>query len=176
MHTVYLDDNNFISIACPRCRKTRDIDATPLLKKKGDVKLTFRFKCRFCDCGHKDCAECETENCANGNTNVVVVERRKFFRKVVHLPGLLRSESGKRHSIRVLDLSRTGLRTKVLSPHAFRVDQRLVVEFNLDDARGTPVKKTILVRKVNEKVVDGEFIETDVYDQNDKAIGFYLMR
>jgi hypothetical protein len=33
------------------------IDATPFLKKKGSVKPTYRFKCKYCDCGHNDCSD-----------------------------------------------------------------------------------------------------------------------
>jgi len=50
------------------------------------------------------------------------------------------------------------------------------VEFTLDDGKDTPIKKQLVVRKINDKVVDGEFIETDNYDKNDKAIGFCLMK
>lgn len=173
MQKVYLDDNNVITVICPKCCKTKDIDATPFLKKQGLINLTFRFKCEFCDCGHKDCKECKESNCSN--INIINIDRRKFYRKKVNLSGFLLAVNNKKHSIRVLDLSRTGLKTKTLAPHNIQVDQKLTVEFTLDDEKGTSVKKQLVVRKINNKVVDGEFIETDSYDKNDKAIGFYLM-
>lgn len=175
MQKVYLNDNNTITVSCPRCQKTKDIDAIPFLKSKGLVKLNFRFKCEYCDCGHIDCKECKEANCASGNTNMIAIDRRKFYRKKVNLPGFFLGEKGKRFSIRVLDLSRTGLRAKILTPNTFQVDQKLQVQFTLDDAKETNVQKYIVVRKTDGKVVDGEFTDSDAYDKNDKAIGFYLM-
>jgi hypothetical protein len=176
MQKVYPNDNNIIAVICPKCKKTKEIDATPFLKKQGLVNLTFRFKCEFCDCGHKDCQECKEGSCTNSNTNIITIERRKFFRKKVDLPGFLVSADGKRHSIRVLDLSRTGVGTKVQIPHTLQVDQILQLEFTLDDGKETLIKKQLVVRKINDKVVDGEFTETENYDKNDKEIGFYLMK
>ena len=176
MQKVYLDDNNEITVICPKCKKTKNIDATPFLKNKGLVKLTFRFKCELCDCGHKDCRECKETNCDKSNINIINIERRKFYRKKVNLTGSLLAANGKRHSIRVLDLSRTGIRTMTLAPHTFKIDQELTVEFMLDDEKNTAVKKQLIVKKTNDKVVDGEFIETDNFDKNDKVIGFYLMK
>src|SRR5512147_1120175 len=100
MQKVYLDENNAITVSCPRCSKSRTIDATPFLKSQGTVKLTYRFKCTYCDCGHKECADCKVDNCTNGNSNIIAIERRKFFRKKVDLPGSLVGEKGRRHPIR----------------------------------------------------------------------------
>jgi hypothetical protein len=176
MQKVYLDDNNGITVICPKCKKAQNINATPFLKKQGLVKLTFRFKCELCDCGHKNCHECKESNCTNSNINIINIERRKFYRQKVNLAGSLLAENGKKHSIRVLDLSRTGLRMKTLAPHNIQVDHKLTVDFNLDDEKNTPIKKQLVVRKIDDKIVDGQFAETDNYDTNDKAIGFYLMK
>jgi hypothetical protein len=176
MKKLYLEDNNVVTVSCPQCKKTREIDATPFLKKEGLVKLTFRFKCNFCDCGHKECSECKEGECSNGNTNIFSLERRKFYRKKVNLSGSIIGENGKRFSIRVLDLSRTGLKMKVLTPNTFHEDQNVQLEFFLDDARETHILKQIVIRKTDNKVVDGEFLATDRYDHNDKVIGFYLMQ
>jgi hypothetical protein len=177
MKKLYLEDNNVVTVSCPQCKKTREIDATPFLKKEGLVKLTFRFKCNSCDFGHsRDCSGCKEGDCSNGHTNIFTLERRKFYRKKVNLSGSIIGEDDKRFSIRVLDLSRTGLRMKVLTPNTFHVDQNVQVEFFLDDAKETQILKQIVIRKTDNKVVDGEFLATDRYDHNDKVIGFYLMK
>ncbi len=177
---VYLDEANRIKVSCPQCKKIRDIDATPFLKKKGLIRLTFHFKCKFCDCGHKDCRDCPESDCPNcntdDNTNIITIERRRFFRKKVDLPGELFGENKQKYPIRVLDLSRTGIRTKVLKTHDFRIAQKLLVEFTLDDAKSNVVKKLIVIRNIDGKMVAGEFTETDEYNKSDKAIGFYLMK
>ncbi|MGB3222136.1 MAG: PilZ domain-containing protein [Desulforhopalus sp.] len=175
MQKVYLEDNNVVTVSCPKCKKTRKIDATPYLKKEGLVQLTFRFKCNSCDCGHKDCSGCNGSDCSNGHSNSFILERRKFYRKKVNLSGSIIGNSGKRYSIRVRDLSRTGLKMKVLSPHAFQVDERILVEFFLDDVKETQINKEVVIRKTDDKEVDGEFLATEGFDNNDKIIGFYLM-
>lgn len=175
MLKVYPNEDNKVTLRCPNCSKVKNIDVSPFLKKEGAAKLKYRFKCSHCDCGHKDCAECKDKSCANDNTNIVMIERRKFFRKKVNLPGVLQDKEGRRHPIRLLDLSRTGVRTKIITNHTLQLGQKLQLEFNLDDAKETAIKKLLVVRKIEAKVVDGEFIETDSFDKNDKAIGFYLM-
>jgi c-di-GMP-binding flagellar brake protein YcgR len=105
-----------------------------------------------------------------------ILERRKFFRKKVNLSGSIIGDSGKRYSIRVRDLSRTGLRMEVLTPHAFQVDERILVEFFLDDVKETQISKGVVIRKADDKVVDGEFLATESFDNSDKVIGFYLMK
>lgn len=175
MQKVYPDKNNIITVSCPHCSKSRRIDASPYLGRKGATRLKYRFKCSYCDCGHKDCAECKEGQCANDNSNLVLIERRKFFRKKVNLRGTLQNRENKPLQIRVLDISRTGVKTRALSGHTFQVGEKLLARFNLDDARETPVSKMIIVRKVEGRTLDGEFLETDSYDKNDKAIGFYLM-
>lgn len=149
---------------------------TPFLQKDGPVKLTYRFKCSSCDCGHKDCRECRISGCTNGNSNIIQVERRKFFRKKVNLQGSLIGETGRRHPLRVLDLSRTGLRTRMLSSHKFLVGRKVQVEFTLDDVRETAIVKQIVIRRIDGKTVDGEFTEHPDFARYDKAIGFYLMK
>jgi hypothetical protein len=105
-----------------------------------------------------------------------ILERRKFYRKKVNLSGSIIGGSGKRYSIRVHDLSRTGLRMEVLTPHTFQVDNKILVEFFLDDVKETQINKQVVVRKAGDKVVDGEFPATESFDYNDKVIGFYLMK
>lgn len=176
MQKVYLEDNNVVTVSCPQCKKTREIDATPYLKKEGLVQLSFRFKCNSCDCGHKDCNECKGSDCSNGHSNIFILERRKFYRKKVNLSGSIIGNRGKRYSIRVHDLSRTGLKLEVLTPHAFQVDRKILVEFFLDDVKETQISKQVVIRKTDDKVVDGEFLTTESFDNSDKVIGFYLMK
>lgn len=175
MQKVYLEDNNVVTVSCPKCKKTREVDATPYLNKEGLVQLSFRFKCNSCDCGHKDCSGCEENDCSNGHSNIFILERRKFYRKKVNLSGSIIGDTGKRYSIRVRDLSRTGLKLEVLTPHAFQVDETILVEFFLDDVKETLISKGVVIRKTDDKEVDGEFLATESFDNNDKVIGFYLM-
>lgn len=176
MEKAYLDENNSITLHCPGCGLIKEVDVSAYLEKDGPIKLSYRFHCDNCTCGHKDCKECSNNNCTNGHTNVIEVERRKFFRKKVNLAGSLTDRSGRSQAIRVIDLSRSGVKIKLFTQHRFTSGTRLVAEFTLDNARKTSVKKEIIVRKYEDNIVDGEFLLSENVDASDKAIGFYLMQ
>ena len=54
--------------------------------------------------------------------------------------------------------------------------QQFTIEFTLDDAKSSLIAKEIIIRKIVDKTVTGEFINTRNYDVDDKIIGFYLMK
>lgn len=54
--------------------------------------------------------------------------------------------------------------------------QQFTIEFTLDDAKSSLITKEIIIRKIVDKTVTGEFINTRNYDVDDKIIGFYLMK
>jgi len=175
MQTAYINDNNRVVLSCPRCKKTREIDATPYLKNSGQARIAIKFKCSTCDCGHQSCKECREANCSNGNTNIIYLERRKFFRKKVSLPGHIRDRK-KRFAVTILNLSRTGLKIKVRPSHTFQPGQKLVVTFTLDDAKASIVEKEVIIRTANPDILKCEFTSAQAFESCDKAIGFYLMK
>jgi hypothetical protein len=176
MQKIYIGKNNLVTILCPRCGKGSEIDTTPYIRSKSSARITLKFKCPSCDCGHKSCKDCKESNCTNGNTNVFQLERRKFFRKEVGLAGILFDRDGNKHPIRILDLSRTGVKMTRLSTRPITVGQHLVIEFTLDDAKQSQIKKEIIIRSTEDKLVAGEFTDIESYSHDDKMIGFYLMK
>ncbi len=176
MQKVYIGKDNLATILCPRCGKVNEIDATPFIRSKSSARISLTFKCKSCDCGHKSCKDCKENNCTNGNTNVFQLERRKYFRKEVGLAGTIFDRDGNKHPIRVLDLSRTGVKITKLSTHPITVGQRLVIEFSLDDTKQSQIKKEIIIRSTADKLVAGEFTDIESYGHDDKMIGFYLMK
>jgi hypothetical protein len=175
MQTAYINDNNRVVLSCPRCEKTREIDATPYLNTSKQAKLSIKFTCSDCDCGHHSCKECREANCSNGNTNIIYLERRKFFRKKVSLPGYIRDRK-KRFTVTILNLSRTGLKIKVRPSHTFQLGQKLVITFTLNDARASIVEKEIIIRTAKLDILKCEFTSAQAFENCDKAIGFYLMK
>jgi len=178
MQTAYINDNNRVVLSCPRCKKTREIDVTPYLKnsgQSGQTRIAIKFKCSACDCGHQSCKECREANCSNGNTNIIYLERRKFFREKVSLPGYILDHK-KRFSVTILNLSRTGVKIKVRPFHPFQPEQKLVVTFTLDDAKASIVKKEIIIRTAKPDILKCEFTSAQAFENCDKAIGFYLMK
>lgn len=175
MQKIYLDETNHATLICPLCGKTKLIDAAPLLKGKGSVKITARFKCDACDCGHKSCEECRKNNCTSGNTIIFQLERRKHFRKEVSLAGSLISANGKKYPLHIIDLSRSGVKIHLPAAIPLAIGQKIIIEFTLDDVRHSLITKELTIRRIADKVVSGEFDDIDNYDNNDKKIGFYLM-
>ena len=172
---VYVTESNTITLGCPKCGRFKDVDITPLMRREGNVHLSYRFRCSTCDCGHISCEECGEENCSNGQTNLIQIERRRYFRKKVDLPGSLSDNNKKQYPVRVRNLSHNGVELVIRTPHSFVADQELFIQFTLNDTKKTFIEKTIIVRKVEKFNIKAEFEKTDSFDINNKKIGFYLM-
>jgi hypothetical protein len=73
--------------------------------------------------------------------------------------------------IAVKDLSATGLKFQINSQHNCTVGDVIIVEFHLDDAQRTLVKKKVIVRNIIGQNIGTEYASTEALD---KALGFYL--
>lgn len=158
MKKVFVNEDNKATLACPDCERSRTIDATPFIYMARAVRIKIK-----CPCGFHYPAE---------------LERRRHFRKVVHFQGTYRQAMGGRHvgrgTMAVLDLSRTGVRMRLSGDRDFRVGDRLVLEFQLDDHKRSRIRKESVVRRIDGKDLGAEFAASDPADPNAKAIGFYL--
>ena len=74
----------------------------------------------------------------------------------------------------VIDLSRTGLKLRLQDDRHLKPGDRLLVAFQLDDLKGSEIRKEVVVRKVDGREIGLEFASQDPSDPNMKAIGFYL--
>ncbi len=158
MKKVFVNDDNKATLACPDCERSRTIDAAPFIYMSRVVRIKIK-----CPCGFHYPAQ---------------LERRRHFRKVVHFQGTYRQAIGHRHvgrgNMAVLDLSRTGVKMRLDGSKALRVGDRLVVEFQLDDSKGSKIRQESVVRRIDGKELGAEFTPTDPADPNARAIGFYL--
>lgn len=175
MEKFYVDGQNKIAVSCPQCGVIKDIDVSTHLGREGITTFEYLFICDKCDCGHKECEDCPKKNCTHGHKQNITLERRKFFRKEVNLAGSLTDLEGKKHPVRVLNLSRTGLKIKILTTHDIQPAQTVYIEFNLDNANETLIKKDLLVKQASSNTIETEFSDSESYDRSDKAIGFYLL-
>ena len=175
---IYLEEDNEITLHCPQCGQSKSVDVSKWLDKPGPLRLRYRFKCSRCDCGHKDCRKCPPEKCTNNKTSFFNLERRRHFRKTVDLEGII--EVGKRIVVpaRIVDLSRSGLKLQPLSASAARegLPSAIIVSFTLDDNRKTKVKKKCRIKGRTADGLECSFVDSESFDANDKAIGFYLMQ
>lgn len=176
MKTIYVTQDNKATISCPNCGKTKEVDVSKYMDIEKPVKIKYRFKCDKCNCGTRDCQGCDIKDCSFDHQNTVLLERRKFYRKSVNLNGKCRPNKGKEVTVVITDISRTGLKFKLyMYNKEINIDDRLEIEFNLDDRSSTSIQKEVLVRKINGLSVGAEFTTVQPYNRIDQAIGFYLM-
>jgi len=156
-YRVFVNDEGMAIFTCPNCETANPAD----VQKFKHIRSSVRLKVR-CVCGH---------------TYKAILERRRFYRKLVSLAGTfsLESRPGK-EGMEVVDVSMTGLKFKPKSRISLKSDDRIAMEFRLDDAHATPIQRKGVIRSVAGNVVGVEFTDMNSANAYDKALGFYLMR
>jgi hypothetical protein len=75
----------------------------------------------------------------------------------------------------VENLSRRGLGFRTSMPHNLCINEVIVVRFTLDDVPRTTLRKSAVVRHVDENFVGAEFFDFDSYNRDNRVLGFYLL-
>ena len=154
--TVYISKTNHATFTCPKCEATKTVNVTRYAQMDQTVKVKSK-----CACGH---------------TWTSVLEKRKVYRKHVSLPGtfthIVDNNPVYKGAMEVTDISAGGLKIKLAEPHNFRLDNKLRVEFQLDDARSTQISKNVLVKNIDGMYLGVAFTRAEA---DDPALGFYLM-
>jgi hypothetical protein len=155
---VFVTREGRATFVCPECERSRTVDVSR------NAKLARASRVRVkCPCGHH---------------YPVTLERRRFFRKTVHLSGSFFHMVNGRHVDRgrmaVLDLSRTGLRIRLNERRPLQVGDTLLVEFHLDDRQHSLIRRESVVRRIEGTDLGTEFAAPEATDANSRAIGFYL--
>jgi predicted RNA-binding Zn-ribbon protein involved in translation (DUF1610 family) len=129
---IFIDKDNRATFVCPKCGDTAVVDVSHLR----DVRKTVRLK-RNCPCGH---------------THTALLERRRYIRKNVNLAGVfILPGDAVRHSMTVRDLSRTGMKIIVKETGIIAKNDRLTVEFHLDNLHKTFIRKEGIARNLFEE-------------------------
>ena len=153
---VYVTRNQTAAFTCPKCQISKTADVSKFLKLEKAANISVK-----CPCGH---------------TFTSFLERRKHYRKETNLGGsFTRLVSGKpagSGKMIVRDLSFTGMKLEVYDKLNFSEDDVLEVEFQLDDAKKTLIKRKVAIRNITNAYLGTEFLQTDI---EDKTLGFYLM-
>ena len=174
MTSIYVNEDNRATIVCPGCGKSRLVDASKYMNMDGPVKIKYKFKCSYC--AQKQ-MKAESSDPAKKiiHTRIVTLERRRFYRKKVNLPGTFTDRRGKKSMMVISDLSRTGLKFKLQYPWPLEPGEKISVEFHLDNTSKTLIIKDSQVKKIDDLLISVEFLAINSYSEADKAIGFYLM-
>ena len=111
-------------------------------------------------------------HCTCGSVFFILLERRRYFRKNVDLPGLYLKppQSGEKEMF-VRDISLGGLRFETVEDNDLREGDIIRVRFRLDDPHRTKIDRSVVVRYVRYRMVGVEYFKDD---PNDRALGAYL--
>ena len=155
MEKVYITSRQMATFVCPKCQKSKTVDVSQYANLDKIIKVNVK-----CPCGY-------------GYTSIL--EKRKKYRKETNLHGsYARIVDGKEVGsglITVKDLSTTGMKLQINGNHGCAEGDVLKVEFHLDDAQRSLIRKKVIIRNVGGKEIGTEFAPTEAVD---KALGFYL--
>ncbi len=149
---VHVDGENFGTISCPYCGAKKRVSAE---KFKGQQhKFTVRCKCQ----NHFD----------------VQLNFRRYYRKSVALLGetmISSSNMSDWKEMTVCDLSKSGLRFKMLEPVVIKKGDTLRVRFSFETKQSVLLDKEVVVN-----FVDGDFFGCEFTDlaMEEKELGFFL--
>ena len=153
--TVYITSNNTAVFRCPHCQRTKNVDISTFK----DLNQPLRFKVK-CPCGQ---------------ITVSVIEKRRRYRKETDFVGTyvhyVNGQPKGKGSLRVKDLSTSGLKLMITSSEPLAIGDVLQVSFQLDNPQRSLVQKKVVVQNIGLPYVGVEFAPTEALD---KALGFYL--
>ena len=128
-----------------------------------ELQTVNRFKVKCKRCGHP---------------YRVVIEKRGHYRKMVDLPGtytyLVDDRPRDKGSMRVIDVSRSGLKIRLPGKPYFVAGDRLMIEFHLDDTNQSLIRKKVEIKKIFDQELGVAFTSVHPSDPSDKALGFYM--
>jgi predicted Zn finger-like uncharacterized protein len=156
---VFITGSKKVTFSCPECENARVVD----LDQHNQWEKADRIKVRCGRCGH---------------TFRVVLEKRAQYRKAVNFSGsyarLVGGRPVAKGRMKVVDLSRTGLKLKLNETPNFMVGDILQIEFHLDDAKQSLIKKEVEIKKIFGQELGVAFTSMHPSNPSDKALGFYM--
>lgn len=157
---VFITNNNMATFTCRRCEKTKTIDVSQYKHLNKAIRVKLK-----CPCGYSYTA---------------ILERRGSYRKKTNITGLyFKIVSGKkemRGNIIIKNISRYGLKLKFKEKPNLEIEDKLLVEFKLDNNMKSLIRKEVIIRNIDDKCIGVEFCSVNSSNEYDKAIGFYLLR
>jgi hypothetical protein len=149
---TYVDTNGIAVLVCQKCGAVKREQAHAYKDVKGPVKI----------------------ECPCGNIYEVSIEFRKFYRKDVKLYGAYSTpaDPGRWQDLIVKNISMQGCGFETVKPNLLDPDQEINIEFELDDAKQSLIKKRAVVCSVYKKYVGCKYIELP--GAIDQDYGFYL--
>ena len=155
MQKAFITSKGVAKFACPKCQKFKIVDVTNYTHLDRQIMVNAKCPC--------------------GNEFRTLLEKRAQYRKKTNLLGIFRHRvEGKELSyglMTVCDLSKNGAKLKINDEYQFSIDDRLQIEFHLNDNIRSLIKKKVIIRNISFPFLCTEFSPTEGIN---KALGFYL--
>jgi len=150
---IFIASDLTANFTCPECGKSKEKDVSKFIKHKTQVKLKYR-----CSCQHSFSA---------------ILERRRSKRKKVQLSGSIIKDSTK-HDIIIQDISKHGLRIKLKEHIRLKEEERIRIEFVLDDPNSSKISREVRMKKIIPPAgIKCDFISYDHHGNLGKYFLFY---
>jgi len=154
METIkaFVRQDDTATIVCPACKAPKNISVSSFKNKTHYLKV----------------------RCPCNNVFRVHLDFRQFYRKPTDLVGIYKTLNPAGHgggNIHIKNISQGGLGFTVSGVNTIEKGHRLLVAFELDDKRKTPMKKEVVVQSVTDNFIGCRFTSTQLYE---KELGFYL--
>ena len=155
----HVDLEGYATIKCKYCGNNQRISVEILPVKKS----SYNIKCKC------------------GEILSVSFDYRKFYRKKIDLSGTFCNindenlefiNQNRLINCRINNISMTGVGIIVIGNHSIEFGDVLFLSFTLDDPKRSQIKKTCVVKNVDDYFIGLEFKDVNPYN---KKIGFYLM-
>ncbi len=152
---TFVSSNLKATMTCPKCNKIEQKDLSRFIGHESQVKLKHT-----CCCDHRFS---------------VFLERRRSIRKDVQFRGNL-IKNTKKYPIVIENMSKYGVRVRLLEIILLEDGQEIMIEFTLDDPNKSKVQRAALVQKkfLSSADIGCEFITSDHYGNLGKYFLFYF--
>ncbi len=149
---AFVRPDETVTIVCPECNMPRNASVGAYKNKSHYLKVRCPCKTVF----------------------KVHLDFRRHYRKETSLPGSYKSLKPLGHGggdILIKDISKGGLGFTLYGMNNIDVGHRLLISFQFDDKKKTPLKKEVIVQSVNNDFIGCCFTSNQAYE---KELGFYL--
>ena len=150
MTTFYVDETGIVTVICPNCGFTKQIETTNFKSKQKKIKA----------------------KCKCGEVFQFTIEFRKHYRKIIKLPGEYHvPESGERGEIIIEDLSLGGVQFATLNRHRISTNHTVTLKFRLNNPARTEINRSAKIMWINGNNVGAMFIGQKSLERD---LAFYL--
>ena len=151
---IFVTSSKMATFPCSECGNSFQKDVSKYIGHEAQVRLKYKCKCQ--------------------NSFSVVLERRRSIRKNVAFRGYILDKQQK-IPITVVDISKHGMKIKILKKLLLKEGQKIRIEFSLDDPKKSVISKTVQINKIIPPLTMGcKFLEQEHFGDLGKFFLFHF--